>query len=187
MDAVTILIGLGIVVASVLAIAFVVRILLLRPHLSAVLRKTRQVLHDRDVFAKVYAFTTSTSAQRVIDAIERRWERAVPDGEPGFYVASVIHEQQVILSFGNTDTPGIFSARIDFTSRDPASGTLWFYDAELLSAGTEAAEVFRAEFARLIAEVSPGAELLEHDGEIVIATSGPDPDWRARRGSHRKK
>jgi len=186
-DAVTILIGIGVVVASVLAIAFVVRILLLRPHLSAVLRKTRQVLHDRDVFAKAYQFTTSIPAQQVVDAIEKRWGRAVPDGAAGFYVKSVIEAQQVILSFGNTDTPGIFSARIDFTSRDPAAGTLWFYDAELLSAGTEAAEVFRAEFARLIAEVSPGAELLEHDGEIVIATTDPDPDWRARRGSRRKK
>jgi hypothetical protein len=163
-DAVTILIGLGIVVASVLVIAFVVRILLLRPYLSALFRKTREVLHDRDVFAKVFAFTTSTSAQRVVDAIEKRWGRTVPDGAAGFYVKSVIEAQQVILSFGNMDTPGIFSARIDFKSRDPAASTLWFYDAELLSAGTEAAEVFRAEFARLIAEVSPGADLHEHEG-----------------------
>jgi hypothetical protein len=186
-DAVTILIGIGVVVASLLAIAFVVRLVILRPQLSAALRKSRKVIDDRVVFSKAYEFTTSTSAQRVIDAIERRWGRTVPDGVAEFYVASVIHEQQVILKFGNTDTPGIFSARIDFTSRDPAAGTLWFYDAEFLSAGTEAAEQLRAEFARLIADVSPGAELLEHDGEIVIATTDPDPDWRARRGSHRKK
>jgi hypothetical protein len=25
------------------------------------------------------------------------------------------------------------------------------------------------------------------EGEIVIATSDPDPYWRTRRGSHRKK
>ena len=135
----------------------------------------------------MYDFTTSTLAQQVIDAIERRWGRTVPDGAPDFYVASVIHEQQVIVVYGNGERPRIFVARIELQARDPAAGTLWFYDGEPYASGTEAAEVFRAEFARLIAEVSPDAELHGHDGEVVIATGEADPDWHAHRGAHRKK
>ena len=158
-----------------------------RPGFFETIRITRRVLRARDVLMKVYDFTTSTPAQQVIDAIERRWGRAVPDGAPNFYVASVLHQQQVIVVYGNGELPRIFAARIDFQSRDPAAGTLWFFDGEPYASGTEAAEVLRAEFARLIAEVSPGAELNEHDGEVVLATLEADPDWRAHRGAHRKK
>ena len=158
-----------------------------RPGFFETIRITRRVLRARDVLMRVYDFATSTPAQQVIDAIGGRWSRAAPDGAPDFYVASVIHEQQVIVVYGNSERPRIFAARIDFQSRDPAAGTLWFFDGEPYASGTEAAEVFRAEFAQLIAELSPGAELKEHEGEVVLATGEPDPDWRAHRGAHRKK
>jgi hypothetical protein len=76
-------------------------------------------------------------------------------------VVSVIEAQQVILRYGNQDTPRIFSARIDSQSKDPAQGTLWFFDAKVLSAGTEAAELLRANLAWLIEDLSPGSVLEE--------------------------
>ena len=158
-----------------------------RPSFLKTIRITRRMLRAREVLLKTFAFTAPVPAHRVIDAIERRWGREVPTGAPDFHVASAIHEQQVIVVYGYDEMPRIFAARIDFQSRDPAAGTLWFFDAETYAPGTEAAEVFRAEFARLISEFSPDAELHEHDGPVVIATSGPDPDWRARRGTHRRK
>ncbi len=156
-----------------------------RPGFFETIRITRRVLRAREVLQKTFTFTATEPAYRVIDAIERRWRGEVPSGTPDFYVASVIHEQQVIVAYGNDERPRIFAARIDFQSPDPAAGTLWFYDGEIYAPGTEAAELFRADFARLIADVSPGAELHEQDRPVVIATTGPDPDWRARRGSHR--
>jgi len=142
-----------------------------RPGFFETIRITRRVLRAREVLQKTFTFTATEPAYRVIDAIERRWRREVPNGTPDFYVANVIHEQQVIVAYGNDERPRIFAVRIDFQSPDPAAGTLWFH----------------ADFARLIADVSPGAELHEQDGPVVIATTGPDPDWRARRGSHRRK
>jgi hypothetical protein len=157
-----------------------------RPGFFETIRLTRRTLRARGVFLKTFAFTAPVPADRVVEAIERRWGREVQD-ELDFYVESVIPGQQVILVFGKTEVPRIFAARIDFQSRDPAAGTLWFFDGKSYALGTESAEVFHIVFARLLAEVSPDAEIHEHDGEIVIATTDPDPDWRARRGSHRKK
>jgi hypothetical protein len=51
----------------------------------AKLRKVREVLKARDVFAKEYVFTTGTSAQQVIDALEHYCGRTVPNDNPGFY------------------------------------------------------------------------------------------------------
>jgi hypothetical protein len=146
-----------------------------RPGFLETIRITRQILRARSVLLKAYSFTTSTSAQQVIDAIERRWGRTIPDGKRDFYVASVIHQQQVIVGYGNIEQPRIFAARIDFQSLDPAGGTLRFLDAEAYAHFTEWADIFRLEFARIIAGVSPGAELREHDGPVDIAGSGPDP------------
>lgn len=149
-------------------------------------RIARRVVRARDVVLKNFEFTAPAPARGVIDAIERRWGREVPSGAPGFHVVSVIDEQQVIVSYGCHGDRRIFAARIDFQSLDPAAGTLWFFDAEYLASGTEAALGFCVEFARLLAEVAPGAELHEHDGPLVILKGPPDPDWRARRGSHRR-
>src|SRR5262245_34869975 len=84
----------------------------------------------REVYRNAYEFTTSMPARRVMDEIAQRWGRTVPDGEPEFYVQSAIEEQQVILAYGNQIRGRIFAARVDFESRDPAAGTLWFFDAE---------------------------------------------------------
>lgn len=157
-----------------------------RPGLFESIRMARRVVRARDVVLKSFEFTAPVPAQRVIDAVERRWGREVPTGAPGFYVASAIYQQQVIVSYG-CDGLRLFAARIDFQPLESAAGTLWFYDAEHLATGTEAAEEFRWRFADLLAEVSPGAELREHDGSVLIMKGEPDPDWRARRGSHRKK
>jgi hypothetical protein len=85
------------------------------------------------------------------------------------------------------EAPRIFAARIDFQSRAPVEGTLWFFDAKDYADGTEAADVFHIVFAHLLAGVSPDAEIHEHDRPVVIASTEPDPDWRARRGAHRRK
>jgi hypothetical protein len=96
--------------------------------------------------------------------------------------------QQVILRFGNQDTPRIFSARIDFQSKDPAQGTLWFFDAKVLAAGTEAADLLRANLAHLIEEMSPGSVLEESSDPVVVATWKPDENWSYEgRNRHRRK
>ena len=160
---------------------------MVRPRFLAALRHARQVVNAREVFAKEYVFTTRTSAQQVIDAIEQNCGRIVPNGDPGFYVFSVIEAQQVILRFGNQDTPRIFSARIDFQSEDPARATLWFFDAKVLAAGTEAAELLRANLAHLIEEMSPGSVLEESSEPVAIATWKPDENWTyERRNRHRR-
>ena len=83
-----------------------------------------------EVYRTAYEFTVPLPAQQVIDVIEQRWGRMVPTGEPQFYVHSAIYEQQVVLRFGNAARPKFFAARIDFETREPATGTLWFYEAE---------------------------------------------------------
>ncbi|HEV7420439.1 MAG TPA: hypothetical protein VGO30_11390 [Mycobacterium sp.] len=154
----------------------------------ATLKKTRQILKARDVFAKEYVFTTGAPAQQVIDGMEHYCGRTVPTGAPGFYVFSVIEAQQVILRYGNQDNPRIFSARIDFQSEDPAKGTLWFFDAEVLSAGTEAADWLRENLAWLIEDLSPGSVLEESSEPVAIATWEPDENWTdEKRNRHRKK
>jgi hypothetical protein len=159
-----------------------------RLNFLAALKQARRVVDAREVFAKEYVFTTRTSAQWVIDAIERNCGRTVPNGDPEFYVASVIEAQQVILRFGNQDTPRIFSARIDFQSKDPAQGTLWFFDAKVLAAGTEAADLLRANLAHLIEEMSPGSVLEESSDPVVVATWKPDENWSYEgRNRHRRK
>ena len=180
MDATTILIGIGVLVAVLLVVSVVVRLVLMRPVIAATIRA-------RETVTKNYEFTTSVPAQRVIDAIELRWGRTVPDGEAGFYVESVMGHTQVIVVFGSQSRPRIFAADIRFESADPAAGTLWFSEAKYMAAGTEAAERLRAEFAALIADLSPGAEVRERDGESVILTWDPGPDSRHQPPRHRRE
>lgn len=189
MDPIAIFIGVGVFIALMFVVALLVRIVFRPPGVAAVVKKVREVLAARDVFDKAYRFTTASSAQQVIDAIERRWDRAVPTGPRDFYIESTIAEQQVILLYGNQETPRVFAARIDFESREPASGTLWFFDAIVLSPGTEAADQLRADFARLIAEVSPGSLLEECEGDVTIAAWFPkqrEPGHRRQHGHHRR-
>jgi hypothetical protein len=120
-----------------------------------------------------YEFTASISAQRVIDAIDQHWGRTVPNGEAGIYVQSVIPQQQVILLFGNQIRPRIFAARIDFQSPDPVSGTLWFFEAEDLADGAEAADQLRSDFARLIADLSPDDRILSSERGTAESSSPP--------------
>lgn len=158
-----------------------------RPGIREMIRITRRVMREREVYRKSYRFTVaSTSAQEVIDAVERYCGRTVPAVDAGFYVASTIFAQQVILNFGNEANPEMFSARIDFEPGEAATGVLWFFDAEDYAAGTERAEYLRANLAWLIERMSPGSVLEECTGPVIIASTGPDPDWRERRGSHRK-
>jgi hypothetical protein len=187
MDAAAILIGIGIFIAVVLVAALVVRIVVMRPALSAAVSETRKMLKARDVYVKVYGFTASTPAQRIIEAIDQRFGRTVPSAEPGFYVESTIYEQQVLLAYGNRPTPRIFIARIDFDTRDPASGAMWFSEAEVYSPGTEAADQFRAEYAQILDELSPDA-VLEERKDGVISTWTPPENMRHPPGKprHRK-
>jgi hypothetical protein len=186
-DATAILIGIGIFVAIVLVAALVVRIVFMRSALSAAVSETRRMLKARDAYVKVYGFTASTPAQRIIEAIEKRYGRAVPDASSGFYVVSTIYEQQVILAYGNRHTPRIFIARIDFDTRDPASGAMWFSEADVYSPGTEAAQELHSELAQILDELSPGS-VLEERKDGVIATWTPPEGMRHPPGKprHRK-
>ena len=74
---------------------------MVRLNFLAALKQARRVVDAREVFAKEYVFTTRTSAQRVIDAIERNYGRTVPNGDPEFYVASVIEASR---SFSDSGT-----------------------------------------------------------------------------------
>jgi hypothetical protein len=142
-----------------------------------------------EVYRTAYEFTTSVSAGSVVDAIEQRWGRATPEAEPQFYVHSVIADQQIILRFGNEARPRILSARIDFESRDPASGTLWFFDAEDHDL-VGAADQLRSDFDRLIKDLSPGAVLRVRDEPVTIATWRPDGDEtydKRKPGQHRRR
>jgi hypothetical protein len=180
-EGIAIFIGVCIVAAIVLAVAVFVGSARVR---SALLNWAKPAI-ARDVYRTAYEFTTSISARRVIDAIGQRWGRTVPTGEAGFYIRSVIEQQQVILVFGNQIKPRIFAARIDFESRDPASGSLWFFDAEDLSDGTEAADKLRSDFACLIAELSPGAVLQESHEDKDILTYRPEGPIRSHRRRRR--
>ena len=143
----------------------------------------------REVYRTVYDFTTSISARLVTDAIEQRWGRTVPSGEAQFYVHSVIYEQQVILLLGNQDRARIFAARIDFQSRDPASGTLWFFDADG-DDRIEAANQLRSGFTRLIKDLSPGSVLRERKEDVIIASWQPpegETYQQRKPGQHRRR
>jgi hypothetical protein len=103
-------------------------------------------------------------------------------------VHSVIYEQQVILLLSNQDRARIFAARIDFQSRDPASGTLWFFDADG-DDRIEAANQLRSGFTRLIKDLSPGSGLRECHEPVIIATLRPEKDetyHQRKPGQHRR-
>ena len=180
-EGIEILIGVCVVVAIVLVVVVVVRFVRRRSVIVAAVKHEFQLIDARQVYRNEYEFTTSISAQRVIDGIEKRWGGTVPNSEAGFYVKSVIEQQQVILVFGNQNRARIFDARIDFESRDPASGTLSFFDAEDPDDGTEAAEQLRSDFARLIDNLSPGSFLQQRHGGTVILTWRPEGPIRSHR------
>jgi hypothetical protein len=103
-------------------------------------------------------------------------------------VHSVIYEQQVILLLGNQDRARIFAARIDFQSRDPASGTLWFFDADG-DDRIEAANQLRSGFNRLIKDLSPGSVLRERKEVIIASWQPPEGETYQQRkpGQHRRR
>jgi hypothetical protein len=189
MERIAIVIGICIVAAILVPMAMLMASARLR---KAVYFRAANYLERekvREVYRTAYDFTTSISARQLIDAIEQRWGRTVPVGEPEFYVQSTIEGQQVILVFGHEARPQIFSARIDFASLDPASGTLWFFDAEdddLIGAAGQ----LRSDFDRFISDMSPGSVVSERQEPVVIATWFPkqrQPGHRRQPGHHHRR
>lgn len=170
MNGLSILLWLCAIVAILLVLAVVV------PRVITMSRAIAATNRSLKTLAKRYEFTTSTSAQRVIDAMEQNWEHTATNGAPGFYVQAVQGDDQVTLMLGNQAIPRIFAAEIRFESSDPASGTLSFTDlstatglgleagralGRCLLDGAHPAEQLKADFAGLIADLAPGAVLRE--------------------------
>lgn len=188
-ERIALVIGICIVVAIVVPMAVLAASARLRWALKVRLTNFLERERAREVYRTVYDFTTSISARLVTDAIEQRWGRTVPSGEAQFYVHSVIYEQQVILLLGNQDRPQIFAARIDFQSRDPASGTLWFFDTDG-DDRIEAANQLRSGFNRLIKDLSPGSVLRERKEDVIIASWQPpegETYQQRKPGQHRRR
>lgn len=161
----TVLLWLCVLIVILLATPVVVRLAISWRTAMSALNSSQATFSNR------YQFTTSTSAQRVIDAIEQRWGDTVPNGVPGFYVQDVIGHEEVTLRFGSQGR-SLFTAKILFESSDPASGTLSFTDSDSLATmrdlgtkyaidGTHPVEQLRSDYAGLIADLSPGAVLRE--------------------------
>jgi hypothetical protein len=79
-----------------------------------------------------------------------------------------------------------FAARIDFESREPASGTLWFYEAEDLGL-VGAADQLRLGFNGLLEELSPESSLRVRDEELVITTMDDESYGQRNPGQHRRR
>ena len=174
-ERIALVIGICIVVAIVVPMAVLAASARLRWALKVRLTNFLERERAREVYRTVYDFTTSISARLVTDAIEQRWGRTVPSGEAQFYVHSVIYEQLVILLLGNQDRARIFAARIDFQSRDPASGTLWFFDADgddRIEAANQLRSGFNSPHQRSVAGLCPPRAQGGRHHRLLAATRG---------------
>lgn len=115
----------------------------------------RELAKASPVFGQVHRFATSVSSDRVATAIVQRWGRTPPTGPSAFYVHSVT-DDDVVLHLGNHVRDRFCGARIHFDSRNPAAGTLSFFDTAS-GVGYEEAQQLPGHLAELLAAIAPGS------------------------------